>query len=152
VELSLRKRAVNDKAPRVRRPLANRVNLLLGWRIIPGLGLVDAVERNNDEPLGRSSIKRDDILGNSAIFPAERRGGSRGLGQQCLEKVSVVDFADIYDGVGTPLPCACNPLTAATPSAAPARTARVILNFEFITHLLCQTKASSRMRQRARIA
>src|SRR5215475_403452 len=53
----LLRRALDDEDTRLGRLHAGCVNLLLRWRIVPGLCFLGAIEGNHDETLRRDSVE-----------------------------------------------------------------------------------------------
>jgi len=88
---------------RLRRFHSDRIDLFLGRRSGPGSKLVDAVERDDNKPLGRRPLQRGGIFGAYDDLAAE--GGIRrsGLRTERFESVRFSDLADIDDDISRQL-------------------------------------------------
>ena len=78
---------------------SNRVNFLEGCRSGPGFCFLQAVERDDDKPLGRSSIKRGNIFSTHDELPAGSSYRRPGFGINRLESFRVCDLADVNDSI-----------------------------------------------------
>src|SRR5450432_337005 len=91
----------DDERERVGRLHARRVDLFLARRIVPRLRLLGAVERNEDEALGRISVEADYLLCAYDVVTTRgrERRGSRLVDDASLEGRGVIYFPDGDDDV-----------------------------------------------------
>src|SRR5262249_21605480 len=68
-----------------------------------GFRFLDAVERDNDEPLGGVAMKRNDVFGAGNEVRAGRSGRGSGLWANLLKRFRVGYLADVNDMVGSRL-------------------------------------------------
>jgi bifunctional non-homologous end joining protein LigD len=62
---------IGDEDPRFGRFPPKVVDLLLSWRAVPGFCFLNAVESNDDKPLGRGPVKPGGLAGTNDVFPAK---------------------------------------------------------------------------------
>ena len=74
----LLRRTLDNEHSRLGRLHAGCVNLLLRWRIVPGLCFLGAIEGNHDETLRRSSIERGNFVSAHDVATAKVLKISRG--------------------------------------------------------------------------
>jgi hypothetical protein len=95
--------AFDDEHTRLRCFDAGCVNLFLGWRIVPGLCFLCAVEGNDDESLRRSSIEGGYFIGAGDVATTEflknRRGSFIRSLAEGFEALRVSYLANVNDSI-----------------------------------------------------
>src|ERR1700722_4962069 len=81
--------ALDDERARGRRLFAQRIDLLLGGRFVPGLRLRHAVEGDDDEARRRGTVDVGDLVGAGDEVAAAVLHRRAGLGDDVLEDVGV---------------------------------------------------------------
>jgi len=142
-------RALDDERMKFGRLIANRHDLLVGRRSTIGLRLLHAVEYSDGKTLGRGPVEGDYLFTARNEATACRRDNRR-----IAIDVRLVDgrigHIDIRDNIGERLGLSFEPLDAVTPSATPASSASVNLNFVFMDIVLWWSKDFSERVPKAR--
>ena len=66
--------ALDNESVSFHRFIGKCINLLLGWRSPKGFRFLDAIEGDDDEPLGGGTRERNDVLRADNVVPAGRSG------------------------------------------------------------------------------
>jgi hypothetical protein len=93
--------AIGDEDPRFGRFSPEVVDLRLKGRTIPGFRFLCALESDDHEPLGWSSIERCYFVGANNVLPAERIARWHRFGQNLSESVLVGDLTYIDNSVSS---------------------------------------------------
>jgi hypothetical protein len=93
---SLEREAFGDEYAALRGALPDRLDRHVGWRVLPSMSFLHAVERDYRDPLGRFAFHRLDLDGAKEIVGVERRQRFRDLLRIFLKGGGVrdIDFRD----------------------------------------------------------